>query len=228
MKHSTPIPTDEDFNYVHPAPKKYLCADVPADKMHHILMKEKLWTSWSGDTYGIVNYDDQEKPFEVDVKGKAVSIREKSFIRNSKGEVVAVMAIIFLAWEPTFKIFGLTPYMEGQEPVKDLTHEDKPLYEWATCVSKVFRVVRKTMTMADGVEFIMDGVGEIFALRQMCISRDGKPAAYCRQVHLATYVGNKWEVKIGPGIDAAMIIGFVAIIDQFNQGAFYTAGTYLW
>jgi len=53
MKHSSPVPTEEDFQYVHPAPAKLLHEGLPAEKVYHLVMKEKLWTSWSGNSQGV-------------------------------------------------------------------------------------------------------------------------------------------------------------------------------
>lgn len=217
MKHSTPVPTDEDFNYVHPTPEALLCPeDLPADKMYHIVMKEKLWKSWSGDTFGIAYHGDQQ-PFEVDVKGKSFSLRDKMFLHNKNGEVVAVMMKMFLkSWENSYKIYGFTPFTEGQEPSKNHTHDDKPLYEYALCKNKFFSV-RKTMKTYDGVKYVMDGCGPIFDYRQMRIARDDKPAVHCKELNIGIFKGNQWEIKIGPGIDPALIVCFCAIMDEMNE-----------
>jgi len=218
MKHSTPIPTDGDFNYEHPAPQNVLCPDsLPADKIYHIVMKEKLWRSWSGDSYGVA-YLEGEKPFEVDVKGQSLSLRDKMMLRNQDGEVVAVMLHMFMEWENTYKIYGLKPYMEGQEPSKNRTHEDQPLYEWAKCKDK-FMSVKKSMKTIDGVKYVMDGVGPIFGYRQMRIARDDVPAVHCKELNIGIFKGNQWEVRIGPGIDPALIVAFMAVMDEMNEDA---------
>ena len=61
FKHSTPIPTDEDLNFVHPSPTKVLHPSISADKFYHLVMKEKLWRSWSGDSFGIKYLNDSQE-----------------------------------------------------------------------------------------------------------------------------------------------------------------------
>lgn len=218
INHSTPIPTDEDLNYVHPSPKKVLCHDLPADKYYHLIMKEKLWSSWSSDSFGVYYGGTEKKPFEVDVKGKTLSLRDRMVLRVTETDTpVAVILRMHLKLETTFKIYGFVPYEEGQPPSENQKHEDHPLYEWAECKDKFFSV-RKTMTMFDGVSYVMDGVGKVIAAhRQMRIARDGKPCVYMREHNLGFFTGNQWEIKIGPGIDPCIIIAFAAIMDEMNE-----------
>ena len=224
MNHSTPVPTEEDLNYVHPAPKKLLYPSMlPADKLYHLVMKEKLWTSWSGDSFGIIYFgedfpDGSHKPFEVDVKGKAVSLRDRMILQDSRTKApVAVILQMHLKAETTFKIYTFEPNFENQEPSENQKHDDRPLYEWAKCKDKFFSV-RKTMKTADGVEYVMDGCGKVFAKhRQMVISRDGKPCMYARERTLGVFTGNQWEIQIGPGIDPALMVAFMAVMDEMNE-----------
>mmetsp|Transcript_13030 Transcript_13030/g.28215 ORF Transcript_13030/g.28215 Transcript_13030/m.28215 type:complete len:233 (-) Transcript_13030:45-743(-) len=226
MKHSTPVPTDEDFNFVHAPPSKLLYPSlVPADKMYHLVMKEKLWRSWSGDSFGI-RYLDQDsgatdgsnKPFEVDIKGRAVSIRDRMVVQDSRTKApVAVILGMILKFETQYKIYTFEPNFEGQEPSENLKHDDRDLYEWAKCKDKFFSV-RKTMKTVDGVEYVMDGCGPIFTwYRQMVISRNGKPCMHCKEINLGIAQGNQWELRIGPGIDPVLMVAFVAVMDEMNE-----------
>jgi hypothetical protein len=218
INHSTPIPTDSDLNDVHPSPKKTLCQDLPADKYYHLIMKEKLWKSWSQDSFGIYYAGDEKKPFEVDVKGKALSWRDRMVLRMPNTQTpVAVILKMHLKWETTFKIYSFVPYEEGQLASENQDHEGHPLYEWAECKDKFFSV-RKTMTMFDGVKYVMDGVGKVIAThRQVRIARDDKPCVHMKEINLGIFTGNQWEIKIGPGIDPCIIIAFAAIMDEMNE-----------
>lgn len=215
MKHSTPVPTDAELSFQHAPPLKLLHPDVPADKMYHLVMKEKLWASWSGDTFGVCYFGDQ-KPFEADVKGKVMTIRDKMILRNQNGEELAILLKMHFKWETTFKIYGYTPYVEGQAPSENQTYDDKPLYEWAKCKDKFFSI-RKTMTMADGVEYVTDGVGPMMDLRQIRITRNGLPCVHMKEINMGIFTGNQWEIIIGPGIDPCLIVAFAAIMDEMNE-----------
>ena len=220
MKHSTPVPTDEDLNYEHPAPLKLINPNLKADKLYHLIMKEKLWKSWSGDSFGIYYHFEgsggEKIPFEVDVKGKSMSLRDKMFIRDQDGNVLAVIMKMHLKWETTFKIYGFEPYVDGQDPSENQTYDDKPLYEWAKVKDNFFSV-RKTMTTIDGIEYVMDGVGRLFDYRQMRLTRDGKVCAHMQEMNLGIFTGNTWGIRIGPGIDPCLIVGFMAINDEINE-----------
>lgn len=219
--HKTPIPTEEDLNFVHPAPLKTLHPGVPADKFYHLVMKEKLWSSWSGDSHGVKYFDDPQKDFECDIKGHVMTIRDRMIIKDSHSdEVVGVLLQMHMKWETTFKIYGLRPYNDEvpQAPSKEQKYEGKDLYEWAECKDKFFSV-QKTMTFVDGVKYVMDGVGKVFAgRRQMRITRDGVPCAHFQEKTLGILKGNQWEIKIAPGIDPVVIIAFNAIMDEMNEG----------
>lgn len=216
--HSTPIPTDADLNYFHPAPKNVLYRKLQPDKYYHLILKEKLWKSWSGDSFGIYYAGEGKKPFEVDVKGQVMTLRDRMVLRVTATQTpIAVILRMFYKWETTYKIYGFVPYEEGQLPSANQTHEGHSLYEWAECKDN-FLSVRKTMTMFDGTRFVMDGVGKVVTLhREMRISRNGKPCVHMKERNLGIFTGNQWEIKIGPGIDPCMIIAFAVVIDEMNE-----------
>jgi uncharacterized protein YxjI len=222
FKHKTPTPTDEDLNFVHPSPKQLLHPGVPADKFYHLIMKEKLWRSWSGDTFGIKYSQpdgDEANPFEVDIKGVALSLRDRMVVRDSQTNTpVAVIIGLFFKWENTYKIYTFTPNAEHQAPSTNQKHDGKNLYEWATCKDKAFSV-NKTMETVDGVKYKMEGVGKVFAAkRQMRITRNGKVCMYAKEKTLMFgFTGNQWEIKIGPGIDPALMVAFMAVMDEMNE-----------
>ena len=126
---------------------------------------------------------------------------------------------MFLKLETTFKIYGFVPYEEGQLPSANQTYEGHALYEWAECKDNILSV-RKTMTMLDGTKFVSDGIGNFFTFhRQLRIARNGKPCVHMKERNLGVFTGNQWEIKIGPGIDPAIIIAFAVIIDEMNEQA---------
>ena len=221
FKHKTPIPTEADLNYVHtPAPTILLHPNVAADKYYHLVMKEKLWKSWSGDSFGIkyLTDDGQEgDPFQVDVKGVVMTVRDKMILQDSQtGTPVAIMYKMFLKLQTTFKIYTFTANIPNQKPSKQ-KHDGRDLYEWAECKDKFFSV-QKTMKTVDGVEYVMDGIGKVFAAhRQMRISRNGKPCMHAVEKTLGIFKGNQWELKIGPGIDPALMVAFMAVMDEMNE-----------
>lgn len=232
FKHSTPIPTSEDLNYVHSSPAKLLHPSVPADRFYHLVMKEKLWRSWSGDSFGIKYLEaskeeegkDGESPpvegnmFEVDIKGKSLSLRDRMVVQDSKdGTPVAVILGMFLKWETTYKIYTFSPNQDAQLPSDKQKHDGRDLYEYAECKDKFFSV-RKTLKTIDGIEYVMDGVGKVFAAhRQMRITRNGKPCMHAKERTLGIFAGNQWELRIGPGIDPVLMVAFVCVMDEMNE-----------
>ena len=220
FKHSTPIPLKEDLEKVHPPPTRLLHPSIAADRPYHLIMKEKLWRSWSGDSFGIKYLVDGNKegpPFEVGIKGKTLDIRDRMVVQDDRGVAVAVILSMFLKFETTFKIYTFTPNHQGQAPSKNQKHETKDLYEWATCKDK-FMSVRKTLETIDGVKYVMDGVGSVFVgKRQMCISREGKPCMHAKEVIYGFLKGNQWELRIGHGIDPVLMVAYMAIMDEMNE-----------
>jgi len=224
-QHSTPIPTDEELNFVHPSPTTLLHPKVEANKFYHLVMKEKLWRSWSGDSFGIKylkTIDDTQPPteggnFEVDVKGKSLTLRDTMILRDNETETpVAVMYVMFLKWETTFKIYTFSPNAENQVPSKQ-KYDDRDLYEWAECKDKFFSV-QKTLKTVDGTTYVMDGVGKVLAAhRKMRITRNGVPCMYAQEKNLGIFTGNQWEIKIGPGIDPCLMVAFMAVMDEMNE-----------
>lgn len=224
--HSTPIPTDDDLKVTHPSPSRLLHPGVPADRMYHLIMKEKLWRSWSGDSFGIKYLETgvtgappvDGKPFEADVKGVALSIRDRMIVRDSKdGTPVAVIVGLFFTWETTYKIYTFSQNVEGQAPSDTQKYNGRDLYEYAICRDKMLSV-RKTMQMIDGVEYVMDGVGAVLAAkRQMVVSRNGKACMYAKARNLGIVMGSQWELKIAPGIDPVLMVAFMAVMDEMNE-----------
>ena len=130
---------------------------------------------------------------------------------------VAVILRMYLKWETTFKIYGLVPYLDQQVPSKEQKHEGKDLYQWASCTDKFFSV-RKTLTVVDGTSYVMDGVGyAISKFRQLRVARNGIPCLYAGEQALGIFTGNQWEIKIAPGIDPAMMVAFMAVMDEMNE-----------
>ena len=130
---------------------------------------------------------------------------------------VAVILGMYLKWETTYKIYTFAPNVDGQLPSENQKHDSRDLYEYAECKDKFFSV-RKTMKTIDGVEYVMDGVANVFAShRQMRVTRNGKVAMHCIERTLGIFTGNQWELKIGPGIDPVLMIAFMAVMDEMNE-----------
>lgn len=218
MENPIPVPTDGDFNYLHPSPLNLLCPDaLPADKIYHIILKEKIWDSFSEASKKFeMTYIDDKRPFELGVNNKMLSLRDKMMLRNQEGEVVAVMLRMLMKWENTYKIYGLKPYFRGQFPSQKQKHDDKPLYEWAKCKENKM-TTQITMTTVDGVKYATDYVGPISIYRRIRITRDKKPAVLCKELNLGVIEGTQWEIRIGPGNDPALMIAFVAIFYEMDE-----------
>ena len=222
--HSTPIPTDADLNVPHPAPAKLLHPGVPADKFYHLVMKEKMWQSSSGDTFGVKYLKDsgeklaEGEVFEVDIKGAENTLRDRMIVQDSKdGTPVAVILGLFLKWESTYKIYTFTANTPCQAPSDKHKHEGRDLYEFATCKDK-FMSVKKTMTTFDGVEYVMDGVGSVVGgYRQMRLARNGRACMHMMEKTLGIFAGNQWELKIAPGIDPVLVVAFMRVMDKMNE-----------
>lgn len=219
FRHSTPIPSTQELrDVVHEAPAKCLHPSLPADRFYHLVMKEKLWRSRSGDSFSIYHYEQHDAPFEVDIQGKIFTLRDKMVLRDrTTGAPVAILLHMHWKWESTFKIYGFVPYYDFQSPSANQRHEGRDLYEWAVCKNRLFSV-RKTLCMVDGVSYVMDGVGPIMtAYRQIRITRDGVPCLYGKAMTMGLLTGNQWELQIGPGIDPVVMVAFMAIIDEMNE-----------
>ena len=223
--HSTPIPTDAALNVPHPAPAHLLHPGVPADRFYHLVMKEKMWRSWSGDTFGIkyLKKDPGARPvqcgvFEADIKGVAMSMRDRMIVQDSHtGNPVAVILRMFLQFENTYKIYTFTPNIPGQAPSGTQKHAGRDLYEFATCKDK-FMSVQVTMTTIDGIRYVSDAVGSSFGVyRQLRLARNGKACMHMIETNLGIFTGNQWELKIAPGIDPVLMVALMAVVDEMHE-----------
>lgn len=183
-------------------------------------MNESLWHSFAHAKNRFdLNYMGTKIPFELDVKGESLSLRDKMMLCDQNGKVVAVMIRMLMKFENTYKIYGLKPYMKKQKPSKRRRYEGRPLYEWARCTAKCMSN-QKIMETIDGVKYVMDGVVSTSLHRQMRITRDDKIAVYCKVLNFGFVEGGKWEIRIGPGIDPALIIAFLSIMDSMNRDSY--------
>jgi hypothetical protein len=218
FQHSTPIPKVQDYDYVHQVTGPIFTDEVmPSSQprqVYRLRMREKMWTSWSGDSYGI-RYTDGT-PFEVDIKGQVLTLRDRMVLIDSKGAVIGVMLRMFLRLQQTFKIYGLRPFKEGQAP-SDQVHEGKALYAWAEVLEK-FMSVQRIMTMADGTKYVADQVGSYLGPQHLRLTRNGKVCASAKQLNWAAdFGGTSWDITIGPGADPCLICCFIAVIDEMKE-----------
>ncbi|GAX09351.1 hypothetical protein FisN_6Lh278 [Fistulifera solaris] len=218
VHHSTPFPTLRDYEYVHNVTGPIFTDRVmPSSEPQHIYrlrMREKMWTSWSGDSYGIQYRDGT--PFEVDIKGQVLTLRDRMILRDSKGNVVGVMLRMFLRLQQTFKIYGLRPFKDSQAP-SDQMFEGKALYTWAEVVEK-FMSVQRIMTMADGTRYVADQVGSFLGPQHLRLTYNGRVCASARQLNWAAdFGGTSWDLTIGPGVDPCLICCFIAVIDEMKE-----------
>jgi len=73
------------------------------------------------------------------------------------------------------------------------------------------------MKIIDGVKYAMDGLGPIFDLHQVRITRTDVPAVHCKELNDGLCKGNQWEIRIGPSIDPTLIVAFMAVMDEMNE-----------
>jgi uncharacterized protein YxjI len=238
--HNTPIRTNEDLQYVHDAPTVLIHPSVPTDKFYHLVLKDKVWRSWSGDG----KYDDHSaKPFDIDIEGHASSIRDRMIIQDSnsltKAPVAVILAmskkkrtrksypfslnLLYAIWrllpkvKSKYKIYTFAPNVNGQAPSDKFNHSDRQLYEWATCKNK-FMTVRTSMKTVDGAEYVMNGVGKfVTSHRQFVMSKNGMVCMHASKKNIGIFKGHQWELKISPGIDPVLMVAFMAIIDKMND-----------
>jgi len=237
--HSTPIPTDDELNLTHQQPSKLLHPGVTADKSYHLLMKEKFWESLPGDSYGIRYFsfdadamwepvaEESElsptgihrrrgKPFEVEVKGKALSLSDRMVVTDTySGTPVAVIVRLHLRLQSTFKIYTLTPNIDSQVPSKNHKYDGRDLYEFAVCKDK-WHTVRRTLRTAVGDEYVTDHVGKALD-PEIRITRNGQVCSHMKLQNLGLVTGNQWDIKIAPGIDPVVMIAFRVIMDEMNE-----------
>lgn len=218
FQHSTPIPTAKDYAYVHhvngPLFTDEIVPSSQPGQVYRLKMKEKLWSSWSGDSYGI-RYSDGT-PFEADIKGQMFTFRDRMVLRDSKGAVIGVMLKMFFRWQETFKIYGFRPFVEGQA-ASDQRYNNRVLYPWAE-IAEQFMSVQRVMTMADGTKYVADQVVGFLAPQNMRLTCSGNVCAGAKQSNWAADFGGKsWEITVGPGIDPCLICCFIAVVDEMKE-----------
>lgn len=218
FQHSTPIPTAEDFAYVHRTAGPLFTDDIrPSSEPRHVYrlrMHKKLWTSWSGNSFGI-RYTDGT-PFEADIKGLTFTFRDRMVLRDAKGAVIGVMVQMPFRLQQTFKIYGIRPFRKGQAP-SGQTYKNKALYPWAV-ISGEYMSVQRVMTMADGTTYVADQVGGFLGPQHMSLTCNGKVCASVKQTNWAANVGGTlWDMTIGPGVDPCLICCFIAAVDEMKE-----------
>ena len=136
--HKTPIPTDEDLSHVHPSTTKLLCPDLlPADKMYNLVMKEKIWSSWSGDSHGI-RYLDVSKDEGDDSQTKSealknVALDDTDILATSDGDTPTALDDILdttLSDDGTLALVAGSPAIDagmnsGDLPANDLAGNER-------------------------------------------------------------------------------------------------------
>jgi len=207
-------------------PAAVLHPGVPTDRFYHLVMKEKLWKSWSGDSFGIKYMTSKDShgrpiesgPFEADIKGAAMSFRDRMVVRDTQsGTPVAVILSMMFSFERTFKIYTFCPNFDGQRPSQNQKHEGRALYEFAECKDK-FMSIRTTLKTVIGDDYVTDAVGSTMSgTRELRVTRNGHVCAYMKTLNLGFMAGNKWELKIAPGIDPVLMVAFRAIMDEMNE-----------
>lgn len=172
---------------------------VKAFKLHKSPVK--LWRSWSGDSFGIRDADGH--PFEADVKGQAISLRDRMILRDQHGKEIGVMLKMFGRVLETFKIYGFEPYMPGQKPSKQCCN-GRRLYPWATVVNQAMSVRTR--------------IGSMLVPQQLRLTRNGKVRASAKQKGFFQGItGSTRDLTIGPAIDPCLIVAFVAIVDEIRE-----------
>ncbi|GAX22032.1 hypothetical protein FisN_6Hu279 [Fistulifera solaris] len=213
-----PIPTVQDYDYVHhlagPLFSDQITPSSQPGQVHHLRMKEQLWTRWSNDMYGI-RYADGTV-FAADIKGQTFTFRDRMVLRDTKEEVIGVMVKVMSRTQQTIKIYGLRPFTAGQIS-SEQRYKSSALYLWAE-VTELLTSFQYVMTMADGTEYVADPVGGFVGSQNMRLTRNGKVCAALRQINWAAdFEGKTWDVTVDPGVDPCLICCFIVVIDEMNE-----------
>ena len=121
--------------------------------------------------------------------------------------------------QAAFKICAFHPARPHQVPSATQAHEGRALYAHA----RVFRVDKQVQmtTMCDEAQWTTDYTGRVFSSqRQIRLTRNGVVAAFWadRGDTHPLIKGPVWHVMISQrGIDAAMVLAFIAIYDRIHR-----------
>jgi hypothetical protein len=223
-QHSKPIPSASTFDIIHTQTEPYLGAGTNAvprtDGIRtELVVKERAFRSWSGDSFTIRVPNGDSYADGIQIKGKALSLRDKMVLEDGNGSPIAICMRTLLKLVPTFRIYSFVPIIEGQSP-SDEKHCDRPLYVWAECINQPLSV-QYTLALWNGTNFartfVSDKVGPVFGLQNVLVSKYDQPVCMMLQTRFEFCQGQVWKVTVAPGVDPCLMICFVAIIDEMME-----------
>ena len=209
-QHSTPAPTEADYLVEHPRPVALLYKSLTPAPAGCTCDFEVAKKCWSVKTPVGLQKDLQFAPMEPlpeEDSGRLVLVLQDGL---SKPLAVLVME------DPKklrIQICSFVPSTEHQKSCGE--HQGRPIYQWAVAEeirnSKQFSMV----TTADNVYYRTDLYGPVSAHVpvKLVIKRQGVLCASVEEEKKK----KQWKCKVGPGIDPAVMICFVACYDKFCQ-----------
>jgi len=206
-QHSTPAPTESDYGVDHPRPPTLLCKavkPVPPGSTFNFAIPMKCWS----DKAKIAQTDLQLVPMDEVASDNGVGL----VLQDALSQSLAVM----ITDDPKKLIIQICSYTKAFEGQKGIVeHQGRMLYPWAV-VQPIRNSNQYEMKAQDGTYFRTDLYGPVGSSRpvKVIVKRDG---LFCADVQEERGQLKQWKCKVGPGVDPALLLCFVACYDKLRQ-----------
>ncbi|CAB9513274.1 expressed unknown protein [Seminavis robusta] len=205
---STIVPeaTDRDFDHVHRIPASVMVDSFKAGTQPGEVYELNMKTN----PRGRITYANDATTFPLKIKGGSRMLLEDR-------ETKKVHAFIYRGDGNQYQIYSLKPCHEGQEHSTNRQNPGQQLYEWATikqvkdkkqCYQMESRDYPKNPTVytaqptRSGNSLLVECGRLTCGMIKRGRNEDG------------SFSDPFWNIKIGPGIDPALFLCFVAIVDE--------------
>jgi hypothetical protein len=208
IKHSTPAPTEEDFLVEHEPPSSILCKQLPpktAGATYDFVVKCKATGAKSSFAMK-QNCWNLETPVVDLLEG--MKLVPKDSARCLLVQNTTPLAVLMLVEkDQQARICSFTPSRPYQPSCGE--HDGRSLFQWAVVAKREESHQYTMKTTADNIEYATDFFGSASSQKNLVLKRQGHVCASLQEP--------KWKCRIGPGIDPAMIVCFLACHDKLQE-----------
>jgi len=203
LRHSTPAPSADDFLFEHPRRSSVLCEALVPKGRGETYEFTMLTNAWNKEQLVQLGHEMQLKP---------AAWAKKIVTRCVLLQGSRTIAVLVLDNPKTLhcQICSFRPIRNGQKSCD--SHDGSSLYKWASA-KKRSGTLQFDMQGDDGVNYHTDYFGNaLFGHPRLVLKREGRPcSSFVRKDR------GCWQVKVGPGVDPALILCFVACFDKLRE-----------
>jgi uncharacterized protein YxjI len=222
MGNTIPLPTASELTQVHvvdpnvPTLGEKHGAPISTKSQTKIVVREKLF-SWSGDSFTLLHEDGTIFGNNLQVKGKAFSMRDEMVIQNgtTKEPVVVCRKKIQFGTTSEFKIYTTTPVYKEQVRSGQKYNKTQDLYTFGSVERKFCNSIQY-VHMTRGSNYTIHRGGS-WITRNRVVQRDGLTVAMIGSGFFADGLPDAYIIAINPGIDPCLMVALCVICDELDE-----------